>query len=172
MAKLAHKVQVFIVQRLALFDSPQQVADAVKEEYKITIPRQQVENYDPEKRPTITKEWRALHAATREAFLKESAKEPAAHRAVRVRRLARMAERAEDRRNYPLAASLYEQIAKEIGEAYTNRRVLVPGDPLNELAKTLGCTPEQLTALISAEEDTPAGDAHGDTTGDATGDAP
>jgi hypothetical protein len=151
MAKLADNVKVFIVQRLACFDSPQTVADAVKESYGLVIPRQQVEDYDPAKRPRIAARWRELHQATREAFLKESAKEPAAHRAVRVRRLARMAEKAEVARNFVLAKDLYEQIAKEIGEAYTNRRVLIPGDPLAELAKTLGYTPEQLAALISVE---------------------
>ena len=150
MAKLTEAIKLFIVQRLACYDSPQEIADAVNEEFGVVIPRQQVEEYDPEKR-SPGKKWRELHRVTREAFEQEKAREPAAMRAFRIRRLARMAKRAEDRKNYVLAASLYEQIAKEVGEAYTNRRVLTAGDPLKELAGLLGYTPEQLSAAIALD---------------------
>jgi hypothetical protein len=122
MARLEPNVQAYIVQRLACFDSPKQIADAVLDAFGVTIIRQRVEDYDPAKRPKLAKKWVAMHAAMRSAFLEETAKEPAAHRAVRVRRLGRMAERAEQKGNAVFAASLYEQIAKEVGDSYTNKR--------------------------------------------------
>ena len=50
--------------------------------------------------------------------------EAARHRAVRIKRLERMATKMESKGNFVDAAKLLEQIAKEVGEAYTNKRVL------------------------------------------------
>lgn len=123
MATLPEPVKLFIVQHLACYDSPQEIAHAVGVEFGLQIDRRQVEEYDPEKRAP-GKKWRAVHRAAREAFEQETAREPAALRAVRIRRLARMARGAEERKNYPLAAALYEQIAKDDGGMFTNRRKL------------------------------------------------
>jgi hypothetical protein len=49
MAALKEPVKMFIVQSLACFETPQQVVEAVKQEYKIEITRQQVALYDPTK---------------------------------------------------------------------------------------------------------------------------
>jgi hypothetical protein len=47
MAALKEPVKIFIVQFLACFETSQQVVEAVKQEYKIEITRQQVALYDP-----------------------------------------------------------------------------------------------------------------------------
>lgn len=122
MPKLTKEHKRFIVRALACFDTPKQVADAVKEEFGFVLSRQSVQFYDPTVGPRPGKEWIAIFEETRKTFLDEAAKEPVAHRAVRVRRLARMAERAESKGNTVLAASLYEQIAKEVGDSFTNKR--------------------------------------------------
>ena len=49
MATLREPVKIFIVQSLACFETPQQVADAVKQEYGIEIDRRQCAAYDPTK---------------------------------------------------------------------------------------------------------------------------
>ena len=49
MATLREPVKIFIVQSLACFETPQQVADAVMQRYGIEIDRRQCENYDPTK---------------------------------------------------------------------------------------------------------------------------
>ena len=49
MAALKEPVKIFIVQSLACFDTPQQVADAVKQRFGIEIDRRQCEAYDPTK---------------------------------------------------------------------------------------------------------------------------
>lgn len=125
--KLNDAQKAFIVEHLACFDTPQQVADAFEEEFDAELSRQQVEEYDPAKR-CKTARWVEMHASIRKKFLDDVSEIPAAQRAYRVRRLALMATRSEARKNYPLAAQLYEQIAKEVGDAYTNRRELTGKD--------------------------------------------
>lgn len=129
MAKLPDTIKTFIVQHLAMFDTPSQVAEAVKEEFKVEVTRQLVESYNPERAgEKPAKKWVQLHAATRKAFLDEVAAVPTAHKAVRLRRLDRMATKAEQKGNMVLAKELLEQIAKECGDAFTNKRKLVGGN--------------------------------------------
>jgi hypothetical protein len=140
MAKLTERVQVFIVQRLALFDGPSAIVDAVKEEFGLAVSPEQVRHYDPDRPDAeVAEKWRTLHAEARKAFLEEVNKVPIAHRAVRMRRLQRMADAAEKSRNYVLAQSLLEQAAKEVGDAYTNRRELTGknGGPIETADRSL-----------------------------------
>lgn len=123
MAALTEDIKTAIVQGLACYDTPSQVAEMVKNEFGVTISRQQVEVYDPNKKASkgMAKKWQELFVATRDAFLKDTAKIGIAHRAVRLRRLDRMSNRAEERGNMPLAAQLIEQAAKEVGDTFTNK---------------------------------------------------
>ena len=50
MATLSNEVKAFIVQALACFDTPSQVAAAVREEFGIEVTRQKCEAHDPTKR--------------------------------------------------------------------------------------------------------------------------
>lgn len=124
--KLSDEVKTFIVQCLACFDSPSVVASAVKEEFAQKVSRQQVEAYDPNKRAgrNLGEKWRVIFETTRKTFLEDTAEIAISHRAVRLRALQRMADKAETQGNMVLAASLYEQAAKEVGESYTNKRQL------------------------------------------------
>lgn len=124
--KLAEEVKTFIVQALACFDSPSTVVTAVRQEFGETITRQTVEGYDPTKRAgrACAAKWRALFEETRKAFLEDTSRIGISHRAVRLRALQRMSEKAETQGNMVLASSLLEQAAKEVGGSYTNRREL------------------------------------------------
>lgn len=126
MAKLNEEVQRFIVQALACYDTPTQVAEAVKEEFGLEVTRQQVAVYDPEKHAgrNLSKKWRDLFVSTREQFRKEVAEIPIADQAFRLRQLHRMVQEAMKRKNVVLAASLLEQAAKETGGMFTNKREL------------------------------------------------
>ncbi len=127
MAKLNEAVQRFIVQALACYDTPTQVADSVKEEFGIDISRQQIASYDPTKavsKGNLAKKWRDLFADTRERFRKEVAEIPISDKAYRLRQLQRMALEAMRRKNIVLAASLLEQAAKDTGDMFTNKREL------------------------------------------------
>jgi hypothetical protein len=54
-----NSLRAFIVQALASFDIPSQVAEAVKREFNVDVSRQQVESHDSTKRCSITlaKRW-------------------------------------------------------------------------------------------------------------------
>jgi hypothetical protein len=120
-SKLPSHVQLAVVQRLAMFDTPQQVAESVKEEYGIEITRQSVQHYDPTVGDKPAETWCKIFADTRKKFLETQAEIPIANKSVRLRRLERMALAAERQRNIGLTAQLHEQAAKEVGELYTNR---------------------------------------------------
>ncbi|MDW9740842.1 DUF2280 domain-containing protein [Sinorhizobium meliloti] len=128
--KLKDGVKTFIVQSLACFDTPSVVVEAVRKEFGETITRQSVEGYDPTKKAgsNLAEKWRLLFEETRKTFLEDTATIAISHRAVRLRALQRMAEKAETQGNMVLAASLMKQAAEEVGNAYTNRRELTGKD--------------------------------------------
>ena len=78
MAALREPVKVFIVQSLACFETPQQVVEAVKQEYKIEITRQQVALYDPTKVAgrDLRQEFKDEFIRVREEYLKQPIHHP------------------------------------------------------------------------------------------------
>ena len=125
-AKLTKEAKEFVVRALACFDTPSTVVEAVRKEFGVQISRQTVEGYDPTKRAghKLAEKWKTIFDATRQSFLQDLSGIAIAHRAVRLRALARMATKAEEAGNFALAVTVYETAAKEVGEAYTNRRQL------------------------------------------------
>jgi len=121
---LTNEAKRFAVQQLAMFETPSEVARAVKDEFGLEITRQAVEAYDPHKRAgsALSQEFRELFEKTREAFLTDTAGIGVSHKVVRLRTLARLIETAEKRGNAVLAANLLVQVAREMGDAYTNRQ--------------------------------------------------
>lgn len=135
MAVLSSEVKAFIVQALACFDTPAQVAASVREEFGIEVSRQQCESHDPTKSAgrDLAKRWRTLFEDTRARFREETAEIPIANRAYRLRALGRMTEKVEGMRNYGLALQILEQAAKEVGDVYVNRKI-EPDKPLGSQA--------------------------------------
>ncbi len=128
MPTLSDEIKTFIVKGLACFDTPSQVAEAVKANFDIAISRQHVYAYDPNASQQMAPRWRELHAATRAALLRETAEIGVVHRTVRLRMLDRMAHRCE-RSNVALTAAILEQAAKECGGLYESRRTAAPALP-------------------------------------------
>lgn len=124
MATLKGEVKAFIVQSLACFDTPSQVVELVKKEFGLSITRQQVESHDPTKANGrgLAQKWVELFHETRKRFQTELSDIPIANKAYRLRELDRMMTRAEGMKNMALAASLMEQAAKEVGDAYSNKQ--------------------------------------------------
>lgn len=122
--KLTEEARAYVVQALACYDAPSVVREAVKKEFGLTITPQAIEAYDPTKRAgaKLSDKWKAIFEETRRAFLEDSARIGISHRAVRLRALQRLADKAESMNNLSLASQLLEQAAKEVGNAYTNRR--------------------------------------------------
>lgn len=121
--KLNDDQKLFVVQALACFDPPAVVAKALLRDFGVTLSLQGVECYDPGKTAgaRLSARWRRVFAETRDRFLTDQASISVAHQLVRLRRLDRMAQAAEEQGNMGLAAKLLEQAAREVGGAFTNR---------------------------------------------------
>lgn len=126
MPALKNHQKMFVVQRLAWFDSPTEVANAVKDEFNLVVDRSQIAQYDP-----TTQSGRELGIKLQEFFFDQRRKFladieqiPLANKTVRVRELSKLFYAARQRNNTVLAASLCEQIAKEVGNFYTNKTML------------------------------------------------
>jgi len=165
MAALTDDVKAFVVQALACFDTPTQVANAVKEEFGLEITRMQVSTYDPTKfmGRNLSKKWREIFEATRKAFLEDQASIPIANQNFRLRALNNLYQNAATRGNAALAAQLLEQAAKESGGSFTNRREMTgkDGAPLIPTKSAQEMTDDELAAYIGASGartmDTPQG---------------
>lgn len=152
MAKLTEPIKIVIVQALACFDTPTEVAKAVKEEFGLVITRQQVAGYDPTKATCkgMAKKLRAIFESTRAAFLEDITTIPIAQQAVRLRALQKELERAKSSGNSAMVLDVLERAAKEVGGAFTNRRELTGkgGGPITQ--QTSNITPEELAAAVKA----------------------
>ena len=129
--RLSAEVKLFIVQALARYLGPTQVRDEVKAEFDVECSIPQICFYDPTKgspAKKLDKHLREVFAETREVFRKTTREHAIADIGYRVGRLQRMSERAEKMKNYPLAAALLEQAAKDIGGSFTNKRDVVVTD--------------------------------------------
>lgn len=137
--KLTAELKIYVVQRLACFDTPKSIADGLKKDQGVEISPQGVEAYDPTKAAGrgLGDKFRTIFEETRKAFLEDTASVGISHRAVRLRTLQRMADMAETKGNMVLVASLLEQAAKEMGNAFTNRREVSgpDGGPIKTMAE-------------------------------------
>lgn len=153
MAALTDDVKRFIVERLACYDTPKQVADAVREAFAVEVDRRQVERYDaerPGKKPG--EKWCATFKATRERFLEETSAIGITHKAVRLRWLHQLATRAMEKGNAPEARAAMRQAAEDVGGVYTNKRdVTVREKSLEEVLRELPGAGPDADAARAAE---------------------
>ena len=156
MPHLTDEIKTFIVKGLACYDTPSQVAEAVRAEFDIVVSRQQVHEYDPACVRRPAQRWRDLHAATRAALLRELGEIGIAHRAVRLRRLDRLASRSE-RNNVLTALKCIEMAAKECGGMYENRKPIVvqPTLPLTAMLEPPAPQPAAIQQPSSPESIAP-----------------
>jgi hypothetical protein len=126
MPALTEPMKLFIVQALACYDTPTQVAQAVKEEFGLDVTRMQVARYDAPKATAkdLSKKLRDVFAVTREAFLADVSTIPIAQQAFRLRVLQRTLNKVEGQGNVAMVSQILEQAAKESGGAFTNRTKL------------------------------------------------
>lgn len=148
MAALKGEVKAYIVQSLACFDTPSQVAEAVKKEFGLTITRQQVESHDPTKAngKGLAQKWVDMFNVTRDRFQNEISDIPIANKAYRLRALDRMATKTEGMKNFALASQLIEQAAKEVGDAYTNKHKFEHSGPNGGAIETVTMNKEDYKA--------------------------
>lgn len=119
--KLTDEQKRFLITALAVYRKPQDICTEFAERFGMTIESKLVDRYNPSSSEyRCGKELTDLFDATRQKFIDEVASHPAAHQAFRILRLGQMAEKAYERNNFALAAKLYEQVAREVGGAFTN----------------------------------------------------
>lgn len=155
MATLNNKVKAFIVQGLATYMMPSEVAEAVKKEFDLEITRQQVSSYDPTKASgmNLAKKWKDLFKQFRDDFNNDIQAIPIANKAYRLNMLDRMARDAEKSKNRPLAASLLEQAAKDVGEVFTNKQKVDNTSSDGSMTPVPPLTPEAAKAISKDLDD-------------------
>ncbi|WP_423854265.1 DUF2280 domain-containing protein [Acinetobacter guillouiae] len=123
MAALKEPVKIFIVQSLACFETPQQVADAVKQEYGIEIDRRQCEGYDPTKYSgrNLSKKLKDLFERTRKDFRENIEDIAIANKAFRLNELQKMYN--ESGKNKRLKQNLLKQAFQETDGRVTRQEV-------------------------------------------------
>lgn len=123
MAALKEPVKIFIVQSLAQFDTPQQVADAVKEEFNLEVSRQQVAAYDPTKYVgrNLSKKLKDLFDKTRKDFRENVFDIPIANKAFRLKEIQNMYNDAG--RNKRVKQNLLKQAFQETDGRVTRQEV-------------------------------------------------
>lgn len=127
--RLTQEQKIFIIQGLARYLTPTQVREAVKAEFEVEPSLSLVCWYDPSKgKKKIDPRLVEIFNETRQAFRKTTAEHAIADIGYRIGRLQRMSEQAERMKNLPLAASLLEQAAKDVGGAFTNKSHVVVTD--------------------------------------------
>lgn len=123
MAVLKEPVKIFIVQSLACFDTPQQVADAVKQEYGIEVSRSQCQVYDPTKYSgrNLSKKLKDLFERSRKEFRENIEDIAIANKAFRLNELQKMYE--DSGRNKRAKQNLLKQAFQETDGRVTRQEV-------------------------------------------------
>jgi hypothetical protein len=123
MAALKEPVKIFIVQALACRDTPQEVADLVKQEFGIEVDRMQCAAYDPTKAAgkNLSAKFKKLFEDTRKKFDKGLVDIPIANKHYRIKQYDKLLQKT---KNTVMALRIMEQAAKDSGGLYTNKTEL------------------------------------------------
>jgi hypothetical protein len=119
---LTDEIKAFIVRGLARYETPTRVAAAVKSVFGVEVSRQHVHIYNARGAQPPAERWCELFEQTRESFLTDLAAIGVAQKAVRLHRLERFAQLAEESGCYTKAAAFLEQAAKECGGVFEGRK--------------------------------------------------
>lgn len=155
MATLKEPVKIFIVQSLACRDTPQEVAELVKQEFKISIDRVQVASYDPTKAAgkNLSKKFVELFHKTRADFDAGLIDIPIANKHYRLKQYQKQLER--NVKNTVMSLKILEQAAKDCGGQFTNKQEITGagGGPIqNENTVVVTATDEQVRQAINELE--------------------
>lgn len=139
MARLKSKHKRFVVKRLAMFDRPSEVRDALQNRFGVEANLSQLAHYDPttSRGQDLSADLKELFHETREEFKEEQKGIAIAQKAKRLQELQKMYYRLKDSleelpdRNVLGKADIeaemrevLEQIAKETGGMYTRKRLV------------------------------------------------
>lgn len=153
MAALKEPVKIFIVQSLACFETPQQVADAVEKEHKIKIDRKQCHSYDPTKYAgrNLSKKLKDLFFETRKRFQENILDIPIANKSFRLREMQEMYD--DFGRNKIMKLNVLKQAFQETDGRVTKQEITgKDGGPIQqEVKESPKYTPEELSSMTAQE---------------------
>lgn len=152
MAALKEPVKIFIVQALACRDTPQEVAELVKQEFNIEIDRRQYENYDPTKYAgrNLGKKLADLFNQTRKKFDEGLIDIPIASKYYRLKQYQKQLEKT---KNAKLALKILEQAAKDVGGQFTNRQEITGKDGEALQTTVVHATQDQVEAAVKKAQE-------------------
>ena len=154
MATLRKEAKLFIVRSLAQFNTPEETARLVNEEYKnLNVSRQQCERYDPTKRAgkDLSEELKKEFEITRSEFLGKPESIPIANLVVR---LQRYEDGYQSSKNIVRRLKILEQAARDMGGQYTNKHEITGADGTPLQTTTVQATQEQVNeAVRKAQEE-------------------
>jgi hypothetical protein len=139
--KLTPEQKVYVVKRLATYDTPTAIARDLEALFGIAITLQAVEHYHPERTASekLAPYWKELFWETRKAFIAACAEAGTMEQMVRVRLREDMVLKARDAGHYRVANELLDSIAKEAGKMFVNRHTLelaaAPAPPMGQTAR-------------------------------------
>ena len=156
--KLDENQKRWIVQRLACFEALVAIARDFEQEFGFGMTLQGIQAYDPTKHSgrTLSKPLRAYFEETRAKFIEDAeARIPEMSKSVRLQMLAGAAREYREAGLYDKMASMLEQISKEVGGVYTNRREFTGKDGAAIQFENLSDQEleQQLAALLMAAAD-------------------
>lgn len=126
--KLTEEHKTHIVKRFAQFWEAPAIRDDMQQEFGITLHLNQIYPYDPgaAKSKNVGKKWKQLHAEERQKYVSEDAARDIRlyHATERIKELEKIYDKLYSMKIYSQAAAILEQIAKEQGQAYTNRALM------------------------------------------------
>ncbi len=137
MARLKKEVQTYIVRSLAQFNTPQETATLVKEEFGIDVTRQQCEAYDPTKRigKDLSQSLKKEFEISREEYLDKPKNIPIANQTVRLDMYQKLIIK---NKSPVMALKILKQAAEEMGGKYTNKTdVTTNGESINSVKPTV-----------------------------------
>ena len=155
MAKLRKAEKIYIVQSLAVFNTPTEVARDFKEIFGIVLKPQNIEGYDPTKRAgkDLSEELKAEFEATRKEYLSQPLENiPAANDIVQLRILSDLL--FKNKYNVIMATKLTDQIQK-IMKGFYEKKIEITGKDGGPLqTTTVQATQEQINeAVRKAQEE-------------------
>lgn len=121
MAALTPEQQTFIVAEFARNKVGAQIVKSVKKEFGVQLDRQQIWHYHPDN-PKLADKWVQLYTELRTTLLEDVLSVAGAHQGFRLRELMKQYWKADEFGNITLCADLLEQMAKEVGDVFTNKR--------------------------------------------------
>ncbi len=152
MAALKEPVKIFIVQSLACRDTPQEVADAVKQEFGIDIDRRQCASYDPTKYSgrNLSKKFVELFNETREKFDDGLIDIPIASKHYRLKQYDKLLNK---NKSAAMALKILKQAAQDLGNQYTNRQEITGKDGEALQTTVVHATQDQVEAAVKKAQE-------------------